>query len=227
MNNLIVSANIPMANLNKNPHRDFKMATIREETVQSLMGSVEKTDFWNNCDTRIKDNTLADGSVITEQAQIQALFDAGHDWSGEQFELAFGHHRLEALKRLDWESVVLPVRYITDEMMLHMMAEENKSGYGGNTGVICETVHKTTLVINETLQKYETFADYKKENKLFSTKKAFENAKADGVGFRKVKEFLGETWSESDVRGAFKTLKMVAKGYFTQENSRRNFRIHV
>lgn len=215
----LVLVTAPMANIHKNPHRDFDMATIREDTVLSIMESINDTDFWQNYPLRVKANTLADGTIITAQAQLDALVEAGHDWTQEQFELPHGHHRHEALARLEWTEVSLLLKYITDETMLLMMANENKEGYGGNTGVLCETVCKVTAEINRSLANAEDFAAYKKEgNELFINKKSFDAAKKDGVGFRKVREFLGKTWSESDVRGAFKILKLIDKGYFTQED---------
>lgn len=210
---------VPLANVFKNPHRDFKMATIREDTIAGLMESINGTDFWQNFPLRVKNNQLQDGTVLVDQAQIDALIESGHDWTQEAFEIPHGHHRLEALKRLDWQEVTLLVKHITDELMLRMMAEENKEGYGGNCGVTCETVDKVTAEINRSLANAEDYQSYKAAGgTLFATKKAFDSAKTDGVGFRKVREFLGKTWSESDVRGAFKMLKLVAKGYFTQED---------
>jgi len=212
-------ATIPLNAIGKNPHRDFAMATMREDTVAGLMASINSTDFWQNFPVRVKDNTLVDGTVITEQAQIEALFTAKHDWSQEKFEIPHGHHRLEALKRLEWTEVSLLVKVITDELMLRMMAEENKEGYGGNCGVTCETVEKVTKEINSSLANAADYAAYKADGgTLFGTKKAFDNAKTDGVGFRKVRDFLGQTWSESDIRGAFKILKLIGKNYFTRED---------
>lgn len=207
---------VALSQISKNPYRDFDMATIREDTVLSLMESINDTDFWQNFPLRLKDNQLADGTVIVSQEQIDALLEADHDWSLESFEKPHGHQRFEALKRLEWVEVTLILKYITDETMLLMMANENKEGYGGNTGVICETVSKVSAEINRSLANSPDFIDYKKENDLFQTKKAFDNAKENGVGFRKVREFLGQTWSESDVRGAFKILKLIDKEYFTQ-----------
>lgn len=209
----------PMANIHPNKYRDFNMAPIKEDKVKSLMGSIEKTDFWNNMNLRFKDNMLADGTKITSQEQIASLIANGHAFDGEQYEIPYGHQRLAALQRLEWSEVELPLKFIDDETMLRMMAEENKEGYGSDTGVKCETVKQVTNQINTDLQGYEDFDAYKAGGgKLFTNKKAFDAAKADGVGFRKVREFLGETWSESDIRGAFKVLKLVEAGYITQED---------
>ena len=84
--------------------------------VDELCESIEATDFWENIVVRVN--------------------DAGRP------ELAYGHHRLAALRKLypstkefDW--IVKP---LTDGVMIQMMALENGESYKTNTEVTRETI---------------------------------------------------------------------------------------
>jgi len=95
---------IKLKNIKKNPYRDLNKFPIDQEKVKKLEKSIEDTDFWDNLLARnINDN----------------------------IELAYGHHRLEALKNIhgnDFE-IDLTVKNINDETMFKIMVNENDSWY--------------------------------------------------------------------------------------------------
>ena len=95
---------IKLKNIKKNPYRDLNKYPIDQEKVKKLEKSIEDTDFWDNLLARnINDN----------------------------IELAYGHHRLEALKNIhgnDFE-IDVTVKNINDETMFKIMVNENDSWY--------------------------------------------------------------------------------------------------
>ena len=46
-----------------------------------------------------------------------------------EFQLAFGHHRIEAARRLGLQSVPLVIRELADQQMLQYMGRENMEDY--------------------------------------------------------------------------------------------------
>ncbi len=89
----------------KNPFRDYTIYKIQEDKIAKLIESINETDFWE--------------TVI------------GRPF-GEKIQLAFGHHRVEAAKRVYGEEGTIPlvVKDISDDMMKKMMARENKEEWG-------------------------------------------------------------------------------------------------
>jgi chemotaxis protein histidine kinase CheA len=99
-----------------NPFRRVEKYPLLSAKVDELCESIEATDFWENIVVRVN--------------------DAGRP------ELAYGHHRLAALRKLypstkefDW--IVKP---LTDGVMIQMMARENGESYKTNAAVLRETI---------------------------------------------------------------------------------------
>jgi ParB/RepB/Spo0J family partition protein len=93
------------AELNKivpNPFRMLEKYPYREEKLVALQSSIKETGFWSG--------------VIARR-------------HGDKFQLAFGHHRVEAARLVGLETVPLDVRDLTDEQMLKLMARENLEDY--------------------------------------------------------------------------------------------------
>jgi hypothetical protein len=59
------------------------------------------------------------------------------------FQIAFGHHRLVALRERNVETVEIIVRDLSNEDMLRMMALENLEDYGASAWVELETIRTT------------------------------------------------------------------------------------
>ncbi len=210
---------IGLGQLKANPYRDLNLFPINGIVVDSLKESIKDTDFWDNLVVRLENNTLCDGTPIASAAELTALFNSDHDFAREVFELCYGHHRLAALEDLGWDDVDLPVKWVSDENMLKMMANENKDSSMNQIAVKLETVRQVKASLEETLAGYKNFSAYKKDKgALYSNKQGFENARENGVGFKAVKKFLGETWSETDIRYSFAVLSHIANGCFLQED---------
>lgn len=111
---------ISVKDLRPNPFRDMKRYPINAAKVEALKASIKATDFWDN--------------IVVRRAP-----------DGDGFQMAYGHHRLEALKALKIESVDLPVRELDDATMLRMLANENMEEWGVNAAVMQETVRAVVL----------------------------------------------------------------------------------
>lgn len=97
-----------------NPYRDMDSYPIDRKRVEALKKSIKKTEFWDNLVGRRN----GDGGV----------------------EIAYGHHRLIALKEAKVKTVDISVRKLSDEAMIRMMADENMGEWGHDFTVEMETV---------------------------------------------------------------------------------------
>lgn len=104
-----------------NPFRRIGEYPIHPEKVRVLRESLRTTGFWDNLVARRN----GDGTV----------------------EIAYGHHRLEALRQEygpDHE-IPLTIRPLDDDMMLKIMARENQEEWGTSAWVLMETVRALVL----------------------------------------------------------------------------------
>ena len=105
-----------------NPFRRSEKYPILKEKVEELVESIETTGFWENIVGREVDGKL---------------------------QVAYGHHRLEALKKVfpltqefDWR-----VRKLSDGTMVQMMARENSEAYKQNADVLLESIRATVQAL--------------------------------------------------------------------------------
>ena len=98
-----------------NPFRRMEKYPILPEKVDALKESIESTGFWEN--------------IVGREV-------------GGKLEIAYGHHRLAALKAVypatqefDWR-----VRKLSDGTMIQMMTRENSETYKTNAAVLIESV---------------------------------------------------------------------------------------
>lgn len=105
-----------LANVRANPFRNIEHYPYREDKVEALRESLRTTSFWDNIVGRLAD----DGGA----------------------EIAYGHHRLEALRREygPAHEVELIIRELDDEHMLKIMARENMEEWGTSASIEHETV---------------------------------------------------------------------------------------
>jgi len=107
-----------------NPFRRSEKYPILKEKVEELVESIQTTGFWENIVGREVDGKL---------------------------QVAYGHHRLEALKKVypmtqefDWR-----VRKLSDGTMVQMMARENSEAYKQNADVLLESIRATVQALAE------------------------------------------------------------------------------
>lgn len=107
---------IAVKNLRPNPFRHLERYPIDDVKVDALKKSIKETTFWDNVLVRPATN--------------------GHDG----FELAYGHHRYIALKKLGVDKIDVPCRDLDDTTMAKIMAYENQEEWGTNAKVEMETI---------------------------------------------------------------------------------------
>jgi ParB-like chromosome segregation protein Spo0J len=105
-----------LKDIQSNPFRHMERYPINRTKVEALKESINSTSFWEN--------------VVARKTK-----DGGA-------ELAYGHHRLIALRELYGQKheIDLIIKPLSDEMMLQIMARENLAEWGSNVAVEHETV---------------------------------------------------------------------------------------
>lgn len=108
---------VKLSDLNPNPYRDIGVYPFKRDKIDALKTSINDTGFW--------DNILA------------------REYNG-QIQIAYGHHRLNALQELYCEDidfeVDIPVKDLSDAMMIKIMARENMEEWKTDPAIIDETV---------------------------------------------------------------------------------------
>jgi hypothetical protein len=167
---------IALQDLKPNPYRDLSRYPIHREKVESLKASIRSTGFWDN--------------VLARKTE-----------DGGEFEIAYGHHRLEALKELVREEVIpsdfevdVPIRKLDDATMIRIMANENMEEYKVTGDIIDETVR----VAREFIQK--------------ETKTPTSEISASDIS-----QFLGGSWNEDRVQTALNRLGLFDRGTIRRE----------
>lgn len=97
-----------------NPNRDLKMNPLVEVKIDSLIESINQTGFWDNVVVRKN----KDG----------------------RYEIAYGHHRLEAAKRAGITEADFIVKNFDDVKMIQVMDNENRETYGSTPASLLESV---------------------------------------------------------------------------------------
>lgn len=163
---------IKVKNLLPNPFRNMDAYPIDREKIEQLRNSIRETTFW--------DNILA--RSVPE--------------AGGKFEIAYGHHRLVAIKEeLGEDTVVdIPVRDLSDENMLKIMANENMEEWTSNWRVIVETVKQTKKFLEEHIEIAKKYGDLTK-------------AVQKELGTPIISHFLGKNWPQSRITRALAVMK--------------------
>ena len=94
---------IALSDIDSNPFRDFDLHPIDLMQVSRLEASIGAGGFWSSVTARP---------------------------FGNRFQLAFGHHRIEAARALGRETVPIEIRDLSDWQMVRMLASENATQRG-------------------------------------------------------------------------------------------------
>ena len=152
---------IRIKDLKPNPFRDMKNYPINEQKVKSLTNSINQTGFWDNILARPKPNhTFMTEKIIDSDEEydqpeyMHIIYDENgeeEDYDDPIFEIAYGHHRLVALKKLfkPDDYVDIPVKELDDSTMIRIMANENDENWGTSPKIIDETVRVTKKFLEE------------------------------------------------------------------------------
>ncbi len=151
-----------------------------------------------------------------------------------KYQLAYGHHRLEAIKKVGIEELEnIPVKDLNDAMMIKMMANENLDQWKTNPKVINESVRVTKKFLDDELAKYDSWKEIRSNDSIrpiFDTEPQFRSAKGKGVGQTIILKFLGEPpWKQHMIQEALAQLKeskemREAEEIFTTQNDAKVFR---
>lgn len=108
---------IALRSIVPNRYRHIESYKLSETKLEALIQSYESSGFW-------------DGSI---QARP-------HPSKADKFEIAFGHHRVEAAKRAGLTEIGLVLAPRSDADMLRMMADENREEFRSDALVAVETI---------------------------------------------------------------------------------------
>src|SRR5574343_646837 len=137
---------------------------IDREKVEALKNSIQETEFW--------------GNILARPA-------------GNDFEIAYGHHRLFALQELGEKEVEIQVRKLSDSRMLQIMANENHDNWHSSPAVINETVAAAKEYLDGELARCESWERVNTFIKsLFESPESFTKTKQTGVGQTTILKFL-------------------------------------
>jgi len=175
---------ILVKNIEANPHRAIGKYPIDKAKVEALKTSIKNTSFWDN--------------ILVRQ----------HPVKNGKYQLAYGHHRLVAIKALGIKEIDIPVRELDDAMMIKIMAEENLA-WSQSPAVMIQTIDSVRKFLNAELKKCKTVksAEAKFSSGIFPNDPArYAQLRKEGAGKRTIAKFLGGNWNVSKVEGAIAVL---------------------
>lgn len=124
---------IQVSAIRPNPHRNFQHNPIREEQVVKLVESIGRTGFWDN--------------VVVRKA-------------GDGYQLAYGHNRMEAVRRAGITEVDIPVRELSDWDMFLCMVDENNTQQNVTTEIVMENIGVGAHLLESYIREVETADEF-------------------------------------------------------------------
>jgi ParB/RepB/Spo0J family partition protein len=104
--------NVPIEAVDANPFRRLGDYPYVERKLEALQQSIKEVGLWEG--------------VIARKA-------------GNRYQIAFGHHRIEAARQLKIKSIPMVVRDLDDKQMLQFMGRENMEDYNADFLTMLET----------------------------------------------------------------------------------------
>jgi hypothetical protein len=180
---------VNVKDLGPNPYRNLKKYPLDNKKINDLIISIKQNGFWG-------------GLLVRE-----------HPAKPGKYQLAFGHHRWAALKKLGYEwAVETIVCKLSDDDMHHRMFAENHETWGMRPACVLENVESARNRLNSILAKYKTWDDFRSgENSRpifeISSEPEFRSIKGKGAGRETILKYLGGLYNENQVRQALNMLK--------------------
>lgn len=179
--------NIPLDRIKPNPFRDFELHPIDPAQVKRLSASIEADGFW--------------ASVVARKV-------------GNDYQLAFGHHRLEAARAMQLETAPIEVRVLDDWQMVRLLAAENATQRGSTAAAALDAIAAVSRVLIYQCLRWD-LEELRGVAKIFATlpQDAIESIwgkarKGEGPGERCLLDVLVDgTFTRSQLREAVGTIK--------------------
>lgn len=184
-----MSKTVPVSKIDPNPYRDITHYKLRTDKIVALKESIEQTTFW--------------GNVVVREVN-------------GRFELAYGHHRLAALKELKTKEVEVIVRKLSNAQMIKMMSRENMEEWRSSAGGEMETVR--AVIVAYTNDELDAEMPKVPKNLRSQELRWMETSERSKACFTidTVAKFLGWTdkkgHANETCRIAFKSLDLLGKG---------------
>lgn len=165
---------IKVKDLLPNPFRNIDAYPIDQEKIRQLRNSIRETTFWDN--------------ILARPAP-----------SNGKYQIAYGHHRLVAMKEELGENIIvdIPVRNLSDENMLRIMANENMQEWATDWRVIVETVRQAKKFLEEYIEIAKRYGAYTSITPKYK----------EIIGTRVISRFLGDNWPETRINQALALIK--------------------
>lgn len=178
---------VDIKKLKPNPYRDFDLYPYDEEQVEKLMDSYKANlDF--------------------------GVLPARPNGSGDTYEIAAGHHRLEAMRRLRWKEIDIKIEDYDDDQMVQIMVDENSKQMGQNAAAVldsvCAAIQRIAYVT--LTADWATLGEFSQG--LYNSERGFETARGqiesgEGVGRSLIESYLLGRLSERTIRSTLLTIK--------------------
>ncbi len=166
---------IKLKDLRFNPFYGLNIHRIERKKIEELKNSIRTTGFWNNLIVR------------------RSFEDVGRPFKLEVYEIAYGHHRLIALRELIQEQLLdedfeieCPLCCLDDASMVRIMAASNRPAYG---------FQDKAYTIQDVLRFVSI--ECKVEEK--------------DINASDISAFLGSGWTEKEVKTALNLIRKGAK----------------
>lgn len=185
---------VKLEDIHDNPFRNPESYVYDVKKIDALAESIGDTSFWENL-LGVKD---ADGKIY----------------------LAYGHHRVMALRKLVEEGMteyaeirlnVRPHTQLTRERMLKIFAQENKDDWGENPQNLCMTVLQLQAHLEGLIKASKDKDAFLKKigdaGSLMIDDRSFTRLKNHGVGASIIAQFLGNTWSRQTIQDALQVIE--------------------
>jgi len=189
---------LKIKDIEPNPYRNLKKFPIDEGRVEELKASIKRTKFW--------------GGLVCRE----------HPTKKGKYQLAFGHHRLQAITNLGAKEISIKVLQYTDAQMLQAMADENRNTSDNQVDMILNVVEQVKKYLDKEFDKYETIKELPKslinlletstQSALSGAKKKDKNGNLIGAGQTIILKFLGDDWNQPDIQFALIAIDDINKG---------------
>mgnify|MGYP001827442965 CR=1 FL=1 len=173
---------ISLTKIDANPYRDFDVHPLDPELIETLKSSIDDLGFW--------------GGIAVRK-------------HGDGYQLAFGHHRVEALRLLGIKTADINVVKYDDAQMGKAMVMENSTQRGTCSTADLDNVKAANLVIGFEMltREYDDLSTI--VQRCFPNKKAFDTAtgifkKGKGLGRDAVRAFSDGSMSRRNTDAAIK-----------------------